>query len=603
MKARQAAVHLLGMLLLLVSALALVTLRVSREARAATPSSATFTLPTVGQPQRVSWTGGPLTNPNPGGAPVFCVQGVTCDTFNLTLNIPANAFSSNTTGILDVKITWTPTTPNGPNGTVDNNDLDLFITDPNGNQVALATAAFTTSEETFVFNPIPGTYQIQTVAFNAFNQTYAATATFSIQPETETHFSPPTHLIPGKIQSLDAEPAIRANGNGDIFVTTNRGLGGGIDAWRIEFPKMARFPSVTYLGQPDGGLAGGGDTDEAIAPQKNAKGFYNAYMSSLSLVSATLATTMDNGASFTDNFFSTSVACVDRQWNAADFASTVFLVFHDVCNGNNPIVVRSDQAGATGTFTQIGFALDANHIAGGVPFMNWHGRVVVDPTTHIVYVPIVDAGGNTLLNFNHALMAVSTDGGKTFTDYPVFTGPNTVDFANSFPTAAVDTAGNVYMAWVANDTVNNTQKMFFTSSTDHGRHWILPVQVNQATGSLNGTSGDAATAMLPWIAAGCNGRVDAIFYGTPGPNNSNQNDAWQVYFAQTLNGTSATPSFTQTRITGTILVGPFDRRVLDDIQIDIDPTDGMAVTAYTGGTDQNTYFSKQIQGVSALACQ
>ena len=46
----------------------------------------------------------------------------------------------------------------------------------------------------------------------------------------------------------------------------------------------------TYLGQPDGGTAGGGDTDMAVAPSLNPGGFYKVYMSSLTLASVTLAT-------------------------------------------------------------------------------------------------------------------------------------------------------------------------------------------------------------------------------------------------------------------------------------------------------------------------
>jgi hypothetical protein len=577
------------------SLLALSWILAATSAWPSNPPSATLTLPTVGQPGSVTWAGGPLTNPNPGGAPVVCVQGTTCDTFTLTLNIPADAWSSNRVGILDVQINWVNATPNDPAGLLDNNDLDLFVIDPNGNTVARATAGFTQSEETFVFNPIPGVYRIRTVAFNAYNQTFTGTATLSIQPPDQLHFSPNTHLIPGKFQSLDAEPAIRADAAGNIYVSTNRGLGGGIDAWKILFPKTAASPAVTYLGQPDGGRAGGGDTDMAVAPAANSSGFFNVYMSSLTLASVTLATTQDGGAHFAQNFFSSTVPCVDRQWNAADGAQTVFMSYHDVCNGNNILVVRSDDAGAH--FAQVALALDPAHIGGAVPFKNWLGNIASDHTNHFVYQPFVSAGETTdptlLTNFNSAFMAVSTDGGRTFTDYPVFTAAETSHLANDFPAVAVDSTGNVYMAWVENNHTTNTQTLFFTSSIDHGQHWTLPVRVNQV-----------ATAMLPWIVAGCSGRVDVLFYGTTAPNRNDQNADWQVFFAQTLNGTSTTPSFAQTLVSDRIVLhGPFDRRVLDDIQIDIDPTDGMAVVAYTGGTDRNTYFSKQIQGPSALACR
>lgn len=89
----------------------------------------------------------------------------------------------------------------------------------------------------------------------------------------------------------DAEPQIRADADGNFYIASERGLGGGTDAWKSTDGGL----TYRYLGQPnalsqtqDVGVApAGGDTDVAIAPTKNADGYYNIYTASLSLANVT----------------------------------------------------------------------------------------------------------------------------------------------------------------------------------------------------------------------------------------------------------------------------------------------------------------------------
>jgi len=93
--------------------------------------------------------------------------------------------------------------------------------------------------------------------------------------------------------NIAAEPAIRADGAGRFFGSSENSLGEGTEAFRSTDGGL----HYTTLVSPDGvsqandtGFApGGGDTDLAVAPDKNAAGFYNVYVSSLSLVNAAFA--------------------------------------------------------------------------------------------------------------------------------------------------------------------------------------------------------------------------------------------------------------------------------------------------------------------------
>jgi hypothetical protein len=52
------------------------------------------------------------------------------------------------------------------------------------------------------------------------------------------------------------------------------------------------------------------------------------------------------------------------------------------------------------------------------------------------------------------------------------------------------------------------------------------------------------THYFPWIAAGSTGRVDFIWLSSPDYTSSDPEESpWYVTFAQTTNGTAATPKF------------------------------------------------------------
>ena len=83
--------------------------------------------------------------------------------------------------------------------------------------------------------------------------------------------------------NIAAEPAIRADGAGRFFGSSENSLGEGTVAFRstdngLHYTTLVSPDSVSQAN--DTGFApGGGDTDLAVAPDKNAAGFYKADIS------------------------------------------------------------------------------------------------------------------------------------------------------------------------------------------------------------------------------------------------------------------------------------------------------------------------------------
>src|SRR5437588_2600746 len=104
--------------------------------------------------------------------------------------------------------------------------------------------------------------------------------------------------------NVAGEPAIHVSPANNVFLSSERGLGGGTDVWRgLGQPGGAGSSAcnLEYRGQPNasGGIGlSGGDTDLAIAGAPNKSGAYNVYVASLNLASVAVATSDDNGGSF-----------------------------------------------------------------------------------------------------------------------------------------------------------------------------------------------------------------------------------------------------------------------------------------------------------------
>ena len=143
------------------------------SAVASTPSSATLNAPTAGQTSSVAWSGGPFTGAT--ADPAACTS-ITCDTFALTVNVPATFYSSNPSYAVHVRIAWASNT----------NDFDLNVNDASGNTVCSSAQGQTNFEDADC-GPLPaGSYTVQVVGFTVVNATYTGTATVAPEPSLAT---------------------------------------------------------------------------------------------------------------------------------------------------------------------------------------------------------------------------------------------------------------------------------------------------------------------------------------------------------------------------------------------------------------------------------
>jgi|SRR5579862_892384 autonomous glycyl radical cofactor GrcA len=392
--------------------------------------------------------------------------------------------------------------------------------------------------------------------------------------------------------NIAAEPAIRADGAGRFFGSSENGLGSGTVAFRstdggLHYTTLVSPDSLSATS--DTGFApGGGDTDLAVAPDKNAAGFYNVYVSSLSLANVDVSTSTDGGATWTLNPVTTPETADDREWIAADTNDKVCISYHDAPQGIT--VGCSTDAGAT--FTQFASAIDVNHA-----FQiseNSIGNLAIDPVSHVIYqtysaittaaetacAPQLGVVAGTC-NYHGVYMAVSTDGGATFTDYPVYINPNaTVGYGHQFVNVSVDRAGNVYSVYT------DDHHVYYSFSRDHGQTWSGPYLITITSG----------TQIFPWSTAGDAGKVDVVYYQTPyfdgvnTPDNYPSTAAWTVGFAQNLNALTPGSAWSRQTVTATNHFGGVceagvtctgNRDLFDDFGVAASPTTGLASIIYS----------------------
>jgi hypothetical protein len=401
-----------------------------------------------------------------------------------------------------------------------------------------------------------------------------------------------------------AEPAIRADATGTFYVSSELGLSAGTLAWKSTDGGLhyAALTSPNQISQAAGGLAtGGGDTDLGVAPQANASGVHNVYVASLSLANVTVSTSQDGGKTWNKNVLSATLPGDDREWIAADQATKVCISYHDVVTFNIDVNCSFD-AGAS--FTQPGSAIDAAHA-----FLlqeNSTGNLVIDPKSHVVYQVfsgIANAAEAVIpTNFHAVWIAVSRDGGVTFTDNAVYVNPDpSVSYGHQFINATVDQAGTIYVVY------NDNHNLFYSFSRNSGLTWTGPIQINQPP---------SATAIMPWSVACAPGQLNVVWYGTSffdgsAPDNYPASAAWYVYFAQNRNAASVGSKFTQVAATPIVHFGGVceggvsctgNRDLFDDFGIAVSPTTGAASITYSDdqpgntGSDDHTAIATQTAG-------
>lgn len=241
----------------------------------------------------------------------------------------------------------------------------------------------------------------------------------------------------------------------------------------------------------------------------------------------------------------------DRQWLAPDpqDASIVYFAYHDFA-AEQEIVAKSLDGGKT--FPIHVLASNDPTLAPDTGVNTFSGPIRVDPVDHntlaVVYgISTTDANlkacNPDTLCFGFpkiVVVAVSTDGGLTFTDHVAMdmsTRPGNPILGNIFPWATWDAAGNLYVMADLGGTDasgNPTNGVFYAVSSDKGTTWSPMRRVNTGSGAV----------VFPTMVGGKGGTVDFAWLESTALDQG-QTGTWTVHFAQTRNATAASATFTQ----------------------------------------------------------
>lgn len=344
----------------------------------------------------------------------------------------------------------------------------------------------------------------------------------------------------------------------------------------VQRPTTADDPFGRDLG--DVHVRVGGPTPCSTPQPKCAPGSHRVYVVSLErlplVLQVQLAYSDDRGDHFTINkVAAVNPSLIDRPWLAVYPSKTsanrdqVYISYHDFSASQINVAASNDGGHTFGPSVDV---LAQNGIAFANSFCNTvPSDIEVDPQTGEVYVQWItaDPAANTtggcnltqLQNFHQVWVAHSPPavgvGAATATSWDahlVFDGGASTNTDEIFATLAVDDSGNpavggnVYSVFPDNlqSSEPNVFHVYFAHSSDRSQTWSSPVRVD----------GDKGQHYFPWIAAGSTGRVDFIWLNSPDetPTDAEQSP-WYVTFAQTTNGTSATPKFNQTSASSSVM--------------------------------------------------
>jgi hypothetical protein len=348
------------------------------------------------------------------------------------------------------------------------------------------------------------------------------------------------------------------------------------------------IPSSAPLTGKANACAGGGDTELGVDQNGH------LYFADLTLANFSTARSDDQGATFTCSNSGVPDTVVDRQWYAFDGDPTnggsIYLANDEIgpgmpnCPGativgNVLVQYRSPAGGASATagiqfgprnaVSGVGTCNEAimgnNEVspvatALGQPITANTFAVLPSPVKHVFVIHDNGALNQIWLGrcfpvaVGLAVPNVSDPSGMNCTDIMVTDLGANQRTGGNFPTMAIDKAGNLYAAWPqapyddANGVVTGDTVLKFSYSTDQGNTWSNPITID--------TSGAPAGALrnnvMPWIAAGDDGRVGIAWFGTPGapaypsngPDSCPATCNWSVWYTMSTNAHSASPAFT-----------------------------------------------------------
>lgn len=348
----------------------------------------------------------------------------------------------------------------------------------------------------------------------------------------------------------------------------------------------------------------GGDTDVAVSQNGH------VIVTDLDITDAWVQVSTDHGQSF--NTGTATAFEDDRPWLATEGLNNVYVAYHDF-TAEVPIICASTDGGNTFPFCSQTFSASTStaQCAENTIPARALGVDPTDGTLNFLYSCSTAAENlqqppyGPLHDYYLAKGTPTLPSGITYQTYPVFladtSGGKAPDYANIFGTLTIDSAGNYYALIDGtadnNNVAANPYHVYLLTSTDGGRTWSAPKQVDH-------DSGGAGTHVLAHLVVTRPGNVDVVWYGSsatgdpngvcgdtvsqsPCPNDPfytttlGSGPAWNVSMAQTTDALSSAPTWSQTVVnpqathygeicTNGLVCGSSDRSLLDFISVAVD---------------------------------
>ena len=461
---------------------------------------------------------------------------------------PFVAPSDSATVSVDVPADYWVTNPGGVTVRIDTGnpdaELDLFVTDVDGNDLAVSRYGARTYQQIYLQAPPNGAYVV-TVRGTKDVPGPAYTGTASL-----VAWSPPQAPINSQAmqfarsttdpQILGSEPGIAVDPRGPVYVDIPNGFNDTTSViWRSDDGAQTFHQAGAAVAagvndprqRPCAASSGGGDIDVAVDRTGR------VYFADLEDFAISAGYSTDHGNTWHCNPLEGLQQGADRPWLATS----------PTADGSGPAVDA-----------YIGY-LDL--ISGQLP-----GSAQLDP--QLIHVLSTSDGGKTWTSvgsFGSGLVPIP---GPLFTNstgtlYDVFSGNDAVWLAESndhgqsftvtkisqrlsdprgngegWTVGAVDAMGNLYATWVD----GGTGDVLYARSTDDGFSWSAPTRVNPP----------GQVGIRPWIAAGNANDIAISWYGAQGDfipgRGAPDGTKWYAYVARNTDVGDPSTSFAESKL-------------------------------------------------------
>jgi hypothetical protein len=550
-----------------------------------------------------------------------------CDTFALTVNIPAGYAAAHPFAGIKVTMSWTDS------GT-GKSDYDLYIfknprsdctpndcTMPDGSEAADNQSASGANPEVATIFPVNDGVQKYTVLVNPF-QPSGETVHVRIELEPGSGgpvagFGGQDPTSPGvpRFQIFEAPSGTSADpSNGEFNIGFNPATGRIMNmnsgpVWRITPPELlkpAQPECCEGLWEDKSTVSANTGLDPILwTDQKTGRTFVS---NSTAGANAVYAYSDNDGDSWTEGGVSPPNGGADHETIGSGPYPALLSALATPVNQGEAVYYcsqdivgpascqRSDTLGASYGPGVLAYNGQGDSTPGGTDCGGLHGHLHVAPDG-TAWLPVAHCG-------SQQGGAITMDGGTTWTEFKV-TG-STPQTQGADPSIAIDTDSTVYYAYVNNDPVapGNLPEghAHVKVSKDHGVTWINDFDLGATHGLKNAAEIEAV--------GGSSGRAAVGFLGTdtPGPyQDLGFTGKWYAFISTTYDGgktwvtVNATPNDPVQSMTGVWQQGggAQDRNLLDFNEITVDDkgrvlygySDGCVTTGCIAGTQPNDFVA------------